>query len=31
MVSSDTRGMGIARQMCEHSQDIAVAMGFNAM
>ena len=31
MVSSDARGMGIARQMCEHSQDIAVAMGFNAM
>ena len=31
MVSSGVRGMGIARQMCEHSQDIAVAMGFNAM
>ena len=31
MVSSAARGMGIARQMCEHSQDIAVAMGFKAM
>ncbi len=31
MVSSVAGGMGIARQMCEHSQDIAVAMGFNAM
>ena len=31
MVSSNARGMGIARQMCEHSQDIAVAMGFKAM
>ena len=31
MVSSVARGMGIARQMCEHSQGIAVAMGFNAM
>ena len=31
MVSSDARGMGIARQMCEHSQVTAVAMGFNAM
>ena len=31
MVSSVARGMGIARQMCEHSQSIAVAMGFNAM
>ena len=31
MVSSDARGMGIARQMCEHSQGIAVAMGFKAM
>lgn len=31
MVSSVARGMGIARQMCEHSQGIAVAMGFKAM
>ena len=31
MVSSDARGMGIARQMCEHSQGTAVAMGFKAM
>ena len=31
MVSSVARGMGIARQMCEHSQGVAVAMGFNAM
>jgi len=31
MVSSDARGMGIARQMCEHSQGIAVTMSFNAM
>ena len=31
MVSSDVRGMDIARQMCEHLQDIAVAIGFNAM
>jgi len=31
MVSSAARGMGIARQMCEHSQGISVAMGFNAM
>ena len=31
MVSSVARGMGIARQMCEHSQGIAVAMGFSAM
>jgi L-amino acid N-acyltransferase YncA len=31
MVSSVARGMGIARQMCEHSQGIAVALGFNAM
>jgi L-amino acid N-acyltransferase YncA len=31
MVSSVARGMGIGRQMCEHSQGIAVAMGFNAM
>ena len=23
--------MGIARQMCEHSQDIAVAIGLNTM
>ena len=31
IVSSDARGMGVARQMCEHSQGIAVAIGFNAM
>jgi ribosomal protein S18 acetylase RimI-like enzyme len=31
MVSSNARGMGIPRQMCDHSQDIAVAMGFKAM
>jgi len=31
MVSSVARGMGIARQMCAHSQGIAAAMGFNAM
>ena len=31
IVSSDARGMGIARQMCEHSQGIAITMGVNAM
>ena len=31
MVSSDARGVGIARRMCQHSQGIAVAMGFNAL
>lgn len=31
MLSSVARGMGIARRMCEHSQDIAVAMGFNTI
>ena len=31
MVSSDARGTGIARQMYEYSQGIAVAMGFNTM
>ena len=31
MVSADARGLGIARQMCEHSQGVAVTMGFKAM
>ena len=30
MVSSDARGMGIARQMCGHSHGKAVAMSFKA-
>ena len=31
MVSAAARGMGIARHMCEHSQGVAVSMGFSAM
>ncbi|ASA58076.1 GNAT family N-acetyltransferase [Vibrio gazogenes] len=31
MVSSAARGKGIARQMCEHSQQKALEFGFNAM
>ncbi|WP_217534812.1 GNAT family N-acetyltransferase [Vibrio cholerae] len=31
MVSSKARGKGVARKMCEHSQKIAVELGFEAM
>ncbi|SJN55339.1 GNAT family N-acetyltransferase [Vibrio ruber] len=31
MVSSAARGKGIARQMCEHSQQKALELGFDAM
>ena len=31
MVAERSRGMGIATQMCEHSQDEAVKMGYRAM
>lgn len=31
MVAARSRGMGIASQMCEHSQDLAVKMGYRAM
>ena len=31
MVSAHARGMGIARQMCEHSEGVAVSMDFSAM
>jgi ribosomal protein S18 acetylase RimI-like enzyme len=31
MVSSEARGKGIARLMCEHSQETALALGFDAM
>lgn len=31
MVSSEVRGKGIARQMCEHSQETAVELGFDSM
>ncbi|WP_028021675.1 GNAT family N-acetyltransferase [Enterovibrio calviensis] len=31
MVSSEARGKGVARRMCEHSQHIAVELGFEAM
>lgn len=31
MVSSEARGKGIARRMCEHSQNIAIGLGFDAM
>ncbi|KKD59067.1 acetyltransferase [Grimontia sp. AD028] len=31
MVSDQARGKGIARQMCEHSQQVAVKLGFKAM
>ncbi|MDH2432462.1 GNAT family N-acetyltransferase [Pokkaliibacter sp. MBI-7] len=31
MVSSAAQGMGLARQMCEHSQQVARALGFQAM
>lgn len=31
MVSSQARGKGIARLMCEHSQEIALELGFSAM
>ncbi len=31
MVAARSRGMGIATQMCEHSQDEAVKMGYRAM
>jgi ribosomal protein S18 acetylase RimI-like enzyme len=31
MVSSEARGKGIARLMCEHSQKTALGLGFDAM
>ncbi|ENM5895669.1 GNAT family N-acetyltransferase [Vibrio mimicus] len=31
MVSSEARGKGIARKMCEHSQQIGIQLGFDAM
>lgn len=31
MVSDHARGKGIARLMCEHSQQVAVELGFKAM
>ncbi|MGF1908605.1 GNAT family N-acetyltransferase [Vibrio kasasachensis] len=31
MVSSEARGKGVARQMCEHSQQKAIELGFEAM
>ncbi|TDJ35749.1 MAG: GNAT family N-acetyltransferase [Gammaproteobacteria bacterium] len=31
MVAERARGMGIATQMCEHSQDEAIRMGYRAM
>ncbi len=31
MVSSSARGRGIATAMCEHSQDVARALGYKAM
>jgi len=31
MVSEQARGKGIARQMCEHPQMVALALGFKAM
>ncbi len=31
MVSENARGKGIARQMCEHSQQVAIELGFEAM
>lgn len=31
MVSAAARGKGVARQMCEHSQQVAAELGFRAM
>lgn len=31
MVSSDARGKGLATKMCEHSQKIALELGYKAM
>lgn len=31
MVSADFRGQGIARKLCEHSQQVAIQQGFSAM
>lgn len=31
MVSADFQGQGIARKLCEHSQQVAVEQGFSAM
>jgi L-amino acid N-acyltransferase YncA len=31
MVASQARGMGLATAMCEHSQKVAVALGYKAM
>ncbi|WCN09012.1 GNAT family N-acetyltransferase [Marinomonas mediterranea] len=31
MVSENARGQGLARKMCEHSQNIALELGFEAM
>jgi len=31
MVSSKARGKGLATDMCEHSQKVAVGLGYKAM
>ena len=31
MVGSEARGQGIAQEMCEHSQQVAVELGYQAM
>lgn len=31
MVASEARGKGVARQMCDHSQKVALQLGFDAM
>jgi RimJ/RimL family protein N-acetyltransferase len=31
MVAKEARGKGIARKMCEHSQQLAIELGFKAM
>jgi ribosomal protein S18 acetylase RimI-like enzyme len=31
MVSEEARGQGIARSLCEHSQQVAIELGFEAM
>lgn len=31
MVSSNARGKGVATQMCEHSQKVAIGLGYKAM
>ena len=31
MVAADARGIGLATAMCEHSQQVAVELGYKAM